>query len=126
MNGCIGKTEWVKEKLFDRKISYICYKNKLFMRLTQGEIDTIVRIAREIYGWGVEVFLFGSRTDDSKRGGDIDLLVRSTGEKKGILERVRMVTRLKLALGDRKIDVIGDYEDNAVVQEALLHGIRLI
>ena len=41
------------------------------MRLTQGEIDTIVRIAREIYGWGVEVFLFGSRTDDSKRGGDI-------------------------------------------------------
>ena len=38
------------------------------MRLTQGEIDTIVRIAREIYGWGVEVFLFGSRTDDSKRG----------------------------------------------------------
>ena len=86
------------------------------MRLTQGEIDTIVRIAREIYGWGV----------DSKRGGDIDLLVRSTGEKKGILERVRMVTRLKLALGDRKIDVIGDYEDNAVVQEALLHGIRLI
>ena len=96
------------------------------MRLTQGEIDRIVRIAREIYGWGVEVFLFGSRTDDSKRGGDIDLLVRSTGEKKGILERVRMVTRLKLALGDRKIDVIGDYEDNAVVQEALLHGIRLI
>ena len=57
------------------------------MRLTQGEIDIIVRIAREIYGWGVEVFLFGSRTDDSKRGGDIDLLVRSTGEKKGILER---------------------------------------
>jgi len=39
---------------------------------------------------------------------------------------VRMVTKLKLALGDRKIDVIGDYEDNAVVREALLHGIRLI
>ena len=36
-----------------------------------------------------------------------------------------MVTMLKLALVDRKIDVIGDYEENAVVQEALLHGIRL-
>jgi predicted nucleotidyltransferase len=72
------------------------------------------------------VFLLGSCTNNSKRDGDFDLLVRSTGEKKGILERVRMVTRLKLALGDRKVDVIGDYEDNAVVQKALLHGIRLI
>ena len=72
------------------------------------------------------MFLLGSCTDNSKRDGDFDLLVRSTGEKKGILERVRMVTRIKLALGDRKIDVIGDYEDNAVVQKALLHGIRLI
>ena len=72
------------------------------------------------------MLLLGSCTDNSKRDGDFDLLVRSTGEKKGILERVRMVTRLKLALGDRKIDVIGDYEDNAVVQKALLHGIRLI
>ena len=72
------------------------------------------------------MFLLGSCTDNSKRDGDFDLLVRSTGEKKGILERVRMVTRLKLALGDRKIDVIGDYEDNAVVQKAFLHGIRLI
>lgn len=72
------------------------------------------------------MFLLGSCTDNSKRDGDFDLLVRSTGEKKGILERVRMVTRLKLALGDRKIDVIGDYEDNAVVQKALLHGLRLI
>ena len=72
------------------------------------------------------MFLLGSCTDNSKRDGDFDLLVSSTGEKKGILERVRMVTRLKLALGDRKIDVIGDYEDNAVVQKALLHGIRLI
>ena len=71
------------------------------------------------------MFLLGSCTNNSKRDGDFDLLVRSTG-KKGILERVRMVTRLKLALGDRKVDVIGDYEDNAVVQKALLHGIRLI
>ena len=74
---------------------------------------------------GVEVCLFGSRTADSKRGGDIDLLIRYAGEKKGTLERVRMIAKLKMALGDRKIDVIGDYEDNVVVQEALLNGIRL-
>ena len=76
------------------------------MRLTKKEIETIVRIAREIYGWNVEVYL--------------------SGIKKGILECVRMMAKLKLALGDRKIDVIGDYEDNPVVKEALLTGIRLV
>ena len=30
------------------------------MCLTKKEIETIVRIAREIYGWNVEVYLFGS------------------------------------------------------------------
>lgn len=71
------------------------------------------------------MFLFGSRTDDSKRGGDIDLLIRNAGKKKGILGRVRMIVKLKMALGDRKIDVIGNYEDNAVVREVLLNGMRL-
>lgn len=52
------------------------------MCLTKKEIETIVRIAREIYGWNVEVYLFGSRTDDIKRGGDIDLLVRNSGIKR--------------------------------------------
>ena len=52
------------------------------MCLTKKEIETIVRIARESYGWNVEVYLFGSRTDDIKRGGDIDLLVRNSGIKK--------------------------------------------
>ena len=37
-----------------------------------------------------------------------------------------MMAKLKLALGDRKIDGIGDYEDNPVVKEALLTGIRLV
>ncbi|MZV02442.1 nucleotidyltransferase domain-containing protein, partial [Escherichia coli] len=52
--------------------------------------------------------------------------VRSTGEKKGVLARIRMTARLKLHLGDQKIDVIGDHEDSPVVQEALKNGIQLI
>lgn len=96
------------------------------MRLTNREIQTILKVARDIYGTGVEVYLFGSRTDDRKRGGDIDLLVRNFGSRKGILERIRMIAKLKLILGDRKIDVIGDYEDTIVVREALLTGIRLV
>ena len=96
------------------------------MRLNKKDIQSIVRVAKEIYGEGVEVYLFGSRTDNEKRGGDSDLLVRTTSEKKGVLARIRMIARLKQLLGDQKIDVIGDHEESLVAKEALITGIRLI
>ena len=96
------------------------------MRLNKKDIQSIGRVAKEIYGEGVEVYLFGSRTDNEKRGGDIDLLVRTTSEKKGVLARIRMIARLKQLLGDQKIDVIGDHEESLVAKEALITGIRLI
>lgn len=96
------------------------------MRLNKKDIQSIVRVAKEVYGEGVEVYLFGSRTDNEKRGGDIDLLVRTTSEKKGVLARIRMIARLKQLLGEQKIDVIGDHEESLVAKEALITGIRLI
>ena len=95
------------------------------MRLQVKEIQQILQVAYEIYGNDVKVYLFGSRTDDTKRGGDIDLLIRTSDAKKGILSRVRMKARLKHILGDQKIDVIGDYEDSLVAREALTTGILL-
>ena len=95
------------------------------MRLSKREIEVILQVAEDIYGTDVKVYLFGSRVDDSRRGGDIDLLVRTTSEKKGILDRVRMAARIKSLIGDQKIDIIGDYEDNQVVQEVLKNGILL-
>ena len=95
------------------------------MRLSKREIEVILQVAEDIYGTDVKVYLFGSRVDDSRRGGDIDLLVRTTSEKKGILDRVRMASRIKSLIGDQKIDIIGDYEDNQVVQEVLKNGILL-
>ena len=96
------------------------------MRLQSKEIQTIIQIAKDIYGETVQVYLFGSRLNDEKRGGDIDLLVRSTGEMRWASVPVCTTARLKLHLGDQKIDVIGDHEDSPVVQEALKNGIQLI
>ena len=95
------------------------------MRLSKREVEAILQVAEDIYGTEVKVYLFGSRVDDSRRGGDIDLLVRTTSAKKGILDRVRMASRIKSLIGDQKIDIIGDYEDNQVVQEVLKNGILL-
>ncbi len=46
--------------------------------------------------------------------------------KKDVLARIRMVARLKLYLGDQKIDVIGDHEDSLVIYEDLRKGMRLV
>lgn len=95
------------------------------MRLRTKEIEIILQVAKEIYGENVKVYLFGSRTDDSKRGGDIDLLVRTPQSNKGVLARIRMIARLKEFLGDQKIDIIGDHENSIVAKEAIKQGILL-
>jgi predicted nucleotidyltransferase len=46
-----------------------------FMRLTAEQIEIIRRVLREQFGNGSRIWLFGSRTDDAARGGDIDLYV---------------------------------------------------
>ena len=44
------------------------------MRLSKKEIQTILHVAKEIYGNGVEVYLFGSRVNDEKKGVDTELI----------------------------------------------------
>ena len=45
------------------------------MRLTEEQAAIIRRTVREILGDDARVWLFGSRMDDDKRGGDVDLYV---------------------------------------------------
>ena len=54
------------------------------MRLTKFEAESI---KESVYGFDPDarIILFGSRVDDTKRGGDIDLLVLS-----GMMMRSRM------------------------------------
>ena len=122
------KTSSVNLVISGIKITFVervFVKKRKCMRLSRKEIETILKVADEIYGKGVKVYLFGSRTDESKRGGDIDLLLRTPQSDGGILKRIRMVARLKELLGDQKIDIIGDYETSVVAREALSKGILL-
>ena len=64
--------------------------------------------------------------DYTKRGGDIDLLVCTPCGKQSVLDRILMKTRLKMRLGDQKIDIVGGDENSPVVRTALETGIRLV
>lgn len=46
------------------------------MRLLPGYQSTITETAQQVFGAGISVWLFGSRLDDSAKGGDVDLLVK--------------------------------------------------
>jgi predicted nucleotidyltransferase len=47
------------------------------MRLDSQEIETVRTMVERIVGKGSKVRVFGSRLNDSRRGGDLDLLVES-------------------------------------------------
>ena len=50
------------------------------MRITEQERDIIIETVQTVAP-NASVYLYGSRTDDRKRGGDIDLLVLSDLDK---------------------------------------------
>lgn len=50
-----------------------------------------------------KIYLYGSRTDDQKKGGDIDLLVFS--EKLDLSLKISILASIKETLGEQKIDL---------------------
>lgn len=102
------------------------------MRLTQEEQRGIAEAARSVLPAGSRVMLFGSRTDDTCRGGDVDLLVETVSALAAD-ESVRLCRRLTAQLyrrlGERRIDMLmtvqGAPDDRSVVQAARRDGIEL-
>ena len=74
------------------------------MRLTVSKRLTIRDTVRTVVGAGARVRLFGSRTDDSARGGDIDLLVAlDHAVERPVLVSARNRAGLQRTLRDRRI-----------------------
>jgi len=79
------------------------------MRISEFEIESIKSLAHLHFGIHVQVFLFGSRTENQKRGGDIDLFVSNpNGEKLKMQTKINFITDLILQIGEQKIDIVLD------------------
>lgn len=100
------------------------------MRITEYQRKKIKDVIEKFFGTKAEVYLFGSRADDNKKGGDIDLLISLTGECENLeLKKIKSVTGIQFAIGDQKIDLVVTpdilNDSRIVVREALEKGVRL-
>lgn len=75
------------------------------MRLTLSQVDVLKNKLKAL-SESAQLYLFGSRVDDAKKGGDIDLLVVS----KTLTKRDLRLLRIEFFnyFGEQKLDIILD------------------
>jgi predicted nucleotidyltransferase len=99
------------------------------MRLSDAHRQAVLRVVAEHCGPAARVRLFGSRLDDSRRGGDVDLLVELPTEPDDLpaLQR-QLYVKLLRALDGRPVDVfvLGPHSLHRPLHEqALREGVLL-
>ncbi len=93
------------------------------MRITSQE-HKIIKEAVKFIDPEAKVYLYGSRTDDSKKGGDIDLFILSKTINKELLSKLRWELYEKIGL--QKIDIIvSEKPDKPFHRIALTTGVEL-
>jgi predicted nucleotidyltransferase len=101
------------------------------MRLTEQQIYAIRGAIKKRFGSSARIWLFGSRVDDSTRGGDIDLYVNADLTASELfVKKIEAIGDIQMAIGERKIDIVtysGTDLENAplVIKEAAANGVEL-
>lgn len=98
------------------------------MRLSETEIAGIKDAVAEVFGPDAVVRLFGSRVDDTKKGGDIDLLIEVPEGRDTLANEARLAVALERRIGERKVDMLfvepgrplGAFERIALAEAVLL------
>jgi len=96
------------------------------MRLSE---ETILILKKTIskYIKNPKIILFGSRVDDNKKGGDIDILVQ-TNENVDIQKQIEILTMCEINGIERKIDMLFQTphsKEQNIFQTAIKEGVVL-
>lgn len=95
------------------------------MRLSKYYISIIKEKFKEVFFEG-EIYLFGSRVDDNKKGGDIDLYIVLKNHENLFEKKIKFLSKVKRTLGEQKIDIVFNLDKNRLIErEALKWGIKL-
>jgi len=99
------------------------------MRLSEYQLEVIRSAVEGSFGEVSALFLFGSRTDDRAKGGDIDLYIETNMRKdESFIAELQLAAELQRRLGEQKIDIVVRAAESSLLpihQEARRTGIRL-
>jgi predicted nucleotidyltransferase len=76
------------------------------MRLTPEEVSAIKAATRLTFGSDAIVRLFGSRVDDRRRGGDIDLHVEAEMSDNMVSLKSEFMERLFARIDEQRVDLV--------------------
>ena len=100
-------------------------KKEFEMRLSSHYITIIKQYFKEFFDEG-DIYLFGSRVDDKKKGGDIDLYLVLKEHTNLFEKKLKFLSRVKRALGEQKIDIVFNTDSSRLIEnEAMKWGVKL-
>lgn len=92
------------------------------MRISDEAAKQAIDVISAQFGDDAKIWLFGSRADDGKRGGDVDIFVETRFPD--VLRKVKCKSAL-IDLFDLKVDLIVGAGDKPIHRIAKTTGIRL-
>lgn len=76
------------------------------MRLKQRDIDALNKAAHDVFGVDARVRLYGSRVDDTLKGGDIDIIIETGPLDSEWTLKGRYLDRLFEMIDEQRVDVV--------------------
>ena len=97
------------------------------MRLSNFEIKTIKKCIEEHFGKKSKIYLFCSRVDDTKKGGDIDLLIL-TNKEISHRDKIKFLVKVEDYGVERKVDLIiktPNTKEKNIIKTAIETGVLI-
>jgi predicted nucleotidyltransferase len=96
------------------------------VRLSTEYITTIKLLAKKYFDTD-EVRIFGSRADLERKGGDIDIFIKTNKKNRLLQSKIAFLRDFELKHGEQKIDLIiqSGNEEKKIFKEARTHGVRI-
>jgi len=93
------------------------------VRLTSKEIEIIKNKSLKIFG-DCEVYIFGSRIDESKKGGDIDIYIIPQNRENLFSKKAKLKFVLEELLY-KPVDVVISKDKNRFIEKEALKGVKI-